>query len=118
MFTPNLITITFITTIFGFTIFQLLENRLPKAILKIMLYILILFSIYNFFAGLSMVADWVDPLSKLDLSSGQARTIGRTGRELAPLLLIGLKFWPYFLMGWGVLVSFVYFAALSSLKKK
>ena len=118
MFTPNLITITFITTIFGFTIFQLMENRLPKAILKIMLYILILFSIYNFFAGLSMVADWVDPLSKLDLSSEQARTIGRTGRGLAPLLLIGLKFWPYFLMGLGVLASFVYFAALSSLKKK
>ena len=64
MFTANILTVTVLSSLFGIFLVEYLENKINyHQIFKIVLLILLLFSIYNFFGGLSMIFDWEDPLA-------------------------------------------------------
>tara|TARA_Y100000768_G_C23639392_1_gene523371 strand:- start:240 stop:581 length:342 start_codon:yes stop_codon:yes gene_type:complete len=94
MFSAKIITITFLSTVFGIFIIEYLENKPKlKIILKILLLIFIIFSIYNLLAGLNLWFGWEDPLSK-----ATPEQIGRAGaRRGGGLLILIISFWPYIL---------------------
>ena len=65
MFSAKIIAFTFLSSFFGIFIIEYLENKPQlKIILKTLLFIFIIFSIYNLIAGLNLWFGWEDPLSK------------------------------------------------------
>ena len=106
MFTAKIITITFLSTFFGIFLVQYLENKVKyQKILKIILLVFIIFSIYNFIAGLSMSFGWEDPLSNASPEQ-KGRTAARRG---GGLVLLIISFWPYILTFVGAYMSWLYY---------
>jgi hypothetical protein len=108
MFSSNILTVTVLSSLFGIYLVEHLESKMSyHKIFKIILLILLLFSIYNFFGGLSMIFDWEDPLAN---ATGQQR--GRVAaRRGGGFLLLIIEYWPYILTIFGALWSFIYYSA-------
>ena len=100
MFTANILTVTVLSSLFGIFLVEYLENKINyHQIFKIVLLILLLFSIYNFFGGLSMIFDWEDPLANATLEQrGRAMARRRGG-----FVLLIIEYWPYILTIFGAL---------------
>ena len=113
MFTTKIITITLLSSFFGIFLVNFLENKKKlEQILKLILIIFILFSIYNFFAGLNMMFGWEDPLF-----SAKPEQIGRAAaRRGGGLFLLVISFWPYILTFAGAYIGWLYFTLFKRLK--
>ena len=113
MFSVKIITITFLSSFFGIFIVEYLENKPQfKIILKTLLLIFIIFSIYNLIAGLNLWSGWEDPLSK-----ATPEQMGRTSaRRGGGLVLLIISFWPYILTIAGAYYSWLYFMILKRIK--
>ena len=72
----------------------------------------IIFSIYNFIAGLSMSFGWEDPLSKITPEQ-QGRAAARRG---GGIVLLIISFWPYILTIAGAYLSWLYFMIFRRIK--
>ena len=113
MFTAKIIAITFLSSFFGIFVVEYLEKKNQyKQILKIILLTFIIFSIYNFIAGLSMSFGWDDPLSNATPEQ-QGRTAARRG---GGIILLIIKFWPYILTIAGAYLSWLYFMIFRRIK--
>jgi succinate dehydrogenase/fumarate reductase cytochrome b subunit len=108
MFSGNILTVTVLSSLFGIYLVEYLERKISyHQIFKIILLILLLFSIYNFFGGLRMIFDWEDPLANATPEQrGRASARRRGG-----LVLLIIEYWPYVLTIFGALWSFIYYSA-------
>jgi hypothetical protein len=108
MFSANILTVTVLSSLFGIYLVEYLESKMSyHQIFKIILLILLLFSIYNFFGGLSMIFDWEDPLANATPEQrGRAAARRRGG-----FVLLIIEYWPYILTIFGALWSFIYYSA-------
>jgi hypothetical protein len=111
MFDAQIITTTFFISAFGVIILNFAAEKIKasKEVLKFILIIALISSLYNAIAGMSMIFDWVDPLSK-----ASPEQIGRAaGRRRGGLVLLLISFWPYILTAFGSFMSWVYLKLLS-----
>ena len=108
MFSGNILTITVLSSLFGIYLVEYLESKMSyHQIFKIVLLILMLFSIYNFLGGLSMIFDWDDPLANATTEQrGRAAARRRGG-----FVLLIIEYWPYILTIFGAIWSFIYYSA-------
>tara|TARA_B110000971_G_C19631420_1_gene329330 strand:+ start:113 stop:457 length:345 start_codon:yes stop_codon:yes gene_type:complete len=105
MFTVNIISFFLIGSFVLVFIRDYLEEKELYKFLKFVLILLIIASIYNLLAGSFLLSGWEDPFINAD-----AETLGRTGaRRGGGLILLVIKFWPYFLIGWGGLNLYTIF---------
>lgn len=116
MFSTQIITISFFISALGVIIlnFAIEKIKVSKEIVKYILIIALLSSIYNALAGMSMIFDWVDPLSK-----ASPEQIGKAAaRRRGGIILLLISFWPYILTFFGGVMSWVYFKFLLLSKYK
>ena len=108
MFSANILTVTVLSSLFGIYLVEYLESKISyHQIFKIVLLMLLLFSIYNFFGGLSMIFDWEDPLANATPEQrGRAMARRRGG-----FILLIIEYWPYILTIFGAVWSFIYYSA-------
>ena len=111
MFSANILTVTVLSSLFGIYLVEYLESKMSyHQIFKIILLILLLFSIYNFFGGLSMIFDWEDPLANVTPEQrGRAAARRRGG-----FVLLIIEYWPYILTIFGAIWSFIYYSAFKN----
>ena len=111
MFDTQIIIITFFVSLFGMLILQFAEEKmkLSKEVLKFILIIALISSIYNALAGMSMIFDWTDLLSKASPEQ-MGRAAARRG---GGFILLLISFWPYILTAYGSIMSWLYFKLLS-----
>jgi len=113
MFSAKIITITFLITFFGIFVVQFLENKEKfKTLLKLILLIFIICSLYNFLAGLSLWFGWEDPLSNITPEQ-QGRAAARRG---GGIVLLIISFWPYILTFLGAYLTWLYSMILKRLR--
>lgn len=113
MFSAKIIAITFLSSFFGIFVVEYLEEKSRfKNFLKLILITFIIFSIYNFFAGLNLWFGWEDPLSK-----ASPEQMGRaSARRGGGLLLLIISFWPYILTIAGIYLTWLYSMILKRIK--
>ena len=105
MFTFNIISIFLISSFILTFIRDYFEEKELFKYLKIILILMIIAAIYNLLAGIFLLSGWEDPFSNAD-----PQILGRTGaRRGGGLVLLMIRFWPYFLIGWGGLNLYTIF---------
>lgn len=105
MFSAKIIAFTFLSAFFGIYLVNFLESKKKlKNLLKLVLFILILFSVYNFLAGLNLWFGWEDPLSNITPEQ-QGRAAARRG---GGIILLIISFWPYILTFVGIYLTWLY----------
>jgi hypothetical protein len=116
MVDTQIITITFFISAFGVIILNFVEEKIKasKKVLKCILIIALISSLYNAIAGMSMIFDWVDPLSK----ASPEQTGRAAARRGGGLVLLLISFWPYILTVFGSFMSWAYLKLLSLSKYK
>ena len=105
MFTAKIISFFFIGSLVLILIRDYCEEKEFFRFLKIILILMIIAAAYNLIAGFFLLSGWEDPFINAD-----HQTLGRTGaRRGGGLILLMIKFWPYFLIGWGGLNLYTIF---------
>ena len=106
MFTANIISIFFIGSFVLVFIRDYFEDKEFYKALKYVLILLIIASVYNLLAGFFLLSGWEDPFI-----NANPETMGRAGaRRGGGLVLLMIKFWPYFLIGWcGLNLIIIFF---------
>lgn len=105
MFSAKIIAVTFISTFFGIFLVEFLENKKKfRKIFQTVLLIFIIFSLYNFLAGLNLMFGWEDPLFDITPEQ-QGRAAARRG---GGIILLIISFWPYILTFAGAYLSWLY----------
>ena len=104
MFTYNAIAFGFLELIFLVLILPYFSSRGLDKLVKLGAFLLILSSLYCFFAGLWMATGWVDPLA--DVNTFEIPKHHKRG-----LALLMMKYLPYVLIAFsvgGVFLGFIY----------
>jgi len=113
MFSSKIIAVTFLSSFFGIYLVNFLEGKKKlKNLLKFVLLIFIIFSIYNFLAGLNLLFGWEDPLSNITPEQ-QGRAAARRG---GGIVLLIISFWPYILTFVGAYLIWLYSMILKKTK--
>ena len=118
MFSANILTITVLSSLFGLLVFQFIEDKFNvknnNIFIQGILWILLIFSLYNFLGGLSMIFDWENPLSEISPEQ-QGRV---AGRRRGGLVLLIIQFWPYALTVIGAGYSILYYGLIKDRSTK
>lgn len=95
-----------VAVIFGLTaawIFGILKEKQAWRALAFVSGVAVLVGIYILATGAYLLGGWSDPLATTDPNQvSEVTSRGRNG-----LIVLAIRYWPYFLLGFGALVSYL-----------